>query len=332
MISRYLTSRDENNQQSNEENLYEDEENIEELPLKWYQKVFKAVFPLKTDPKSEIIRKLILIFAVPIFLISGFFVTKYYIDSYNNDQLIQSLKNKYNETTTVPQEKKDEIGYPSDYIDSFFELYKQNKDVKGYIKIDGTAIDFPIVQYTDNDYYLRRDFNKKNSDHGIPFFDFRVDLKRPATNFLIYGHNMHDKQMFNEILNYKNLDYYKNHPIITMDTVYEKSQWKVFAAYVANASSEDGPVFQYHNFINCTNETIYNNFIDQVELRSIIQTGVDVKYGDQLLTLSTCTYEIGSGRFVVMARKVRPGESTSVNTSSATLNPAPLYPDKWYEK
>ena len=123
---------------------------------------------------------------------------------------------------------------------------------------------------------------------------------------------------------------YKAHPLIKFDTVYEESEWKIFAAFMANAEEAQGPVFKYHQFINAKDEEEFNSFIQEVMLRSFIKTTVDVTPEDNLLTLSTCDYSIPEGRFVVMARKVRKGESKRVDTEGAEANELPMYPQAWY--
>ena len=117
------------------------------------------------------------------------------------------------------------------------------------------------------------------------------------------------------------------------NSVYEEGEYKIFAAFIVNTLPEhdNGDVFQYNHFVNAENEEEFNAFVDEVRRRSLFDTSVDVEYGDELLTLSTCTYEFHEARFIIVARKVRDGESETVDTSQATMNPSPLYPDIWYQ-
>lgn len=148
---------------------------------------------------------------------------------------------------------------------------------------------------------------------------------------VIYGHNMRDGQVFGELIKYKDLSYYQEHPVIRFDTVYAEGDWKVLAVFRAIPLSEHGEVFSYQSFSNAANEEEFNLYVQSVLRRSLFNLPVDVQYGDKLLTLSTCTYEFSEARFVVVARKVREGESIEVDTASASVNSNPLMPDVWYE-
>ena len=173
----------------------------------------------------------------------------------------------------------------------------------GWISIDGTDLDYPVVQTTDNTTYYRTNFEGEYSEHAVPFVDAAVDLSKPSTNTIIYGHNIRtDGQMFNILKGYTSLEYYQQHPVIQFDSVYREGKYKIVSIFYTNTLAEHGEI-----------------------------TGVDVLPSDELLTLSTCTYEFHEARFVIVARKVRDGESETVDTSQATMNPSPLYPDIWYQ-
>lgn len=226
--------------------------------------------------------------------------------------------------------------YPGEYLHKFSALYDINPDIRGWLSIDGTEFSYPVVQSgqdtAESQYYLRRDFNGDYNTHGVPFLDYRADLKRPSDNLVIYGHNMRDGTMFEELLNYKDLDYYKEHPVIRFDSVYEEAEYRVAAVFITNTLKSHGDLFEYHNFINSPSDDDFDDFIYGVQIRSILNTGVDLRAGDKLLTLSTCSYEFKGARFVVVARKLRDGESPDQarDTSSASKNENVLYPDIWY--
>ena len=119
--------------------------------------------------------------------------------------------------------------------------------------------------------------------------------------------------------------------MIDFNIVYLDGQYKIISVFYTNTHAEHGKIFPYHEFIDAQDPQQTQDYIDSVLVRSIINTGVDVRSDDQLLTLSTCSYEFKDARFVVVARKVRKGESASVDTSAAVMNPNPLYPDVWYQ-
>ena len=281
------------------------------------------MFPVKGDSGSRVFLKLLALLLLLVFLASAGYIAYYFGSSYLNQKQVDELNGLYG-AGEMPS------GYPSDYIPYFSSLYAINPDVKAYMEIEGTQVKYPVVQAADNDYYLRRNFTRESNRHGIPFVDFRVDVKDSA-NIVVYGHNMKDGQMFGELLNYSSLDYYKQHPTMRFDTVYQTGMYKVVAAFITNVNPAHGEVFDYTSFIDPQTEDEVESFINQVKARSIIDTGVDVSVDDSFITLSTCTYEFDDARFVVIARRVREGESDVVEVLSAKRNAQPLYPDIWYE-
>lgn len=276
--------------------------------------------------RSPIISFLLFIFIL-IFLGSVGYLGYYYWKSAQNRSTYESLREVYDNPGFLAP-----IGYPSEYDKDFAGLWEINPDIVGWINIDGTGLDYPVVQTTDNTKYYRMNFEGEYSEHAVPFVDAAVDLKKPSTNTIIYGHNIRtDGQMFNILKGYKELEYYQQHPVIEFNSVYREGQYKIISIFYANTHAEHGEIFPYHEFIDSQSEAQTQEYIDDVLIRSIINTGVDVLPSDELLTLSTCTYEFKDARYVVVARKVREGESADVDTSQASMNPNPLYPDVWYQ-
>ncbi len=291
--------------------------------------------PRKNDAPTEIIRKIALLVALVIFIASGTYIVNYFIKSENNKNLINNLASMYNpEFSQTDPENSDgtESSSPSSDFppNRFKELYEINPDIVGMLMIPGTPLNHVVVQADDNDYYLRRDFYRKHSEYGVLFADYEVDFQKESTNTIIYGHNMRDEQMFGEIIKYKKISYYREHPVIYFDSIYSDGMtaYKIVACFLANTLDTDGPVFKYHMFIE-GNEKSTQDYLDEAISRSYICTGVDVLPTDKLLTLSTCSYEFYEARWVVVARKVRPGEDPSVDTSAAYKNPNPVMPDTW---
>lgn len=274
-----------------------------------------------------IVRKILLFICICTFLGSAGYLGLRFYRSMTNLQEYDSLREVYDQGGGIAP-----IGYPSDYDTAFSGLYQINQDVVGWLSIEGTSLDYPVVQYSDNEYYHRLNFEGESNLHGVPYVDYSVDLKAPSNNTIIYGHNVNnDDQMFNALINYQKVDYYKEHPIINFHTVYGERQYKIFAAFVANVNPEHGEVFQYHTFVDADSVADMQEFLYNVQVRSVLNTGVDVLPSDELLTLSTCTYEFDNARFVVVARRVRDGESAEVDTSAASRAANPLMPDIWYE-
>lgn len=276
--------------------------------------------------RSPVISFFLLIFIL-IFLGSVSYLGYYYWKSAQNRTAYESLREVYDNPGFLAPP-----GYPSGYDKDFAGLWEINPDIVGWISIDGTGLDYPVVQTTDNTKYYRTNFEGQYSEHAVPFVDYTVDLKKPSTNTIIYGHNIRtDGQMFNILKGYKELEFYQQHPVIEFNSVYHQGQYKIISVFYTNTHAQHGEIFPYHEFVDAQSQQETQEYIDNVLIRSIINTGVDVLPTDELLTLSTCTYEFKDARYVVVARKVRDGEDASVDTSKAVMNPNPLYPDVWYQ-
>ena len=135
--------------------------------------------------------------------------------------------------------------------------------------------------------------------------------------------------MFHSLLEYKKTSYYKEHPVISFDTLYSTGLWKVFAVFISNGSDDKEPLFDYRK-ATFNDSSDFLNFVYQIRIRSLLNTEVDIQADDQILCLSTCSYEVDNYRTVVVARKVRPGEASTVKVEEAEQNPAPLFPASYY--
>jgi sortase B len=229
----------------------------------------------------------------------------------------------------IPDPDRDDKGR----LLQFQELLKVNNDVKGWITIPDTNIDYVVMQSSNQDpeYYLTRDIEKHELKAGSLFLDYKSSIEMDTKNLVIHGHNMTSTDnMFHYLLNFKNLDYYKERPLFTFDTIYQTGQWKIFAIFVTNGTTKKEPLFNYTRS-SFEDSSDFINFVYQLRIRSIFNIeDVDVNENDQLLTLSTCSYEVKDYRTVIIARKVREGEDTTVDVDIVTENPAPLYPSTWY--
>ena len=157
----------------------------------------------------------------------------------------------------------------------------------------------------DPEYYLYRNFEKEDEKSGLPFLDERCDINLPSTNFIIYGHSMKNGTMFGSLLKYKNESYYKEHPIILFDTLYEQGRYEIVSVLVTQIYKEDEDAFKYYEFINADTKEEFDEFISEVKRLSEYDTGVTAEYGDQLITLSTCEYSNEDGRLAIIARKIK---------------------------
>lgn len=292
--------------------------------IPWYKKVLQMMVPTKKDSTVDKIRKVIFDVAIVVFIGSCAYLISYYGQSGYN-------ANFYNGVASMLGNGEVSENYPRAYLTKFASLWEMNGDIVGWLSIDGTQVNYPVVQSDDNDYYLHKDFSKADNKYGIPFADCRVDISKPSTNIPIYSHNMKDGQMFGELINYQSLDYYKQHPVINFDSLYEEGKYKIVGMFIASTLPEHAPNFEYHNFIEAETDQELMDFANEVLSRSLIVTGVDIQPGDHLITLSTCTYDFEEARFAIVARRVREGEAETVDTSAAYINPNPVMPKAWYE-
>ncbi len=185
------------------------------------------------------------------------------------------------------------------------KLYQQNADIAGWIKIDGTPIDYPVM-YSSDDFYASHDFNKEKSKSGVPFIDRRCTVQPFGANTIIYGHHMKNGSMFTALGNYENEDYFKEHPIILFDTLHKSQEFEIIAVFKSRIYQKEAAVFKYYNFLDANNEREFDEYIANVKALSLYDTGGSACYGDMLLTLVTCSYHAKNGQFVIVAKSGRP--------------------------
>jgi len=289
-----------------------------------------AVLPWKGDRAGETIRKIIFIVALITFLVTGgILLWEMVIQPAIVDRNANRVQQIYHAQNVELQN-----GENDDYLQRFRELQSINPDIKGWMRIPDTIIDYPVLQSSQDDpeHYLYLDYEEKYSKYGSLFFDARnnFDLSAPnSQSLIVYGHSMNDGRMFGSLLQYGGLDYYKEHPTFELDTVHSRGKWKIFSVFKTNTLYSHGEPFQYLR-TGFANDSDFMNFVYQIRIRSLFQTDVDIAPGDQIVLLSTCSYELDDFRTVIVARKVREGEESSVDVSKASWNPTVLYPDGWY--
>lgn len=241
--------------------------------------------------------RLIQFLLIIVIIVAVIYIYKYIIDKNNAQKETELLNDIEVDKTEVTKQKTERMLQVS-------ELKKENEDIIGWIEIEGTKVNNPVLQGTDNSFYMNHDYKKKKSVYGSLFLDKSYDWNKPSSNLLIYGHNMRDGSMFQNLLNYKKEDYYKKHPIIRFTTEDEDAEFEVMAAFQSRVYyKSEKNVFRYYYFIDASNEEEYNEFVNNAKKASFYDTEVTAKYGDQLITLSTCSYHTEDGRFVVVGKK-----------------------------
>lgn len=187
-------------------------------------------------------------------------------------------------------------------LDKFTALYAENSDLVGWLSIAGMKIDYPVMKNEDDEYYLHHDFYGEDSKYGCLYVREQADLE-DGTNFVIYGHNMKDGSMFGDLDLYLDENFYREHSVISFDTLYEERDYEIVAVFRSQVYRDDEDVFKYYQFYEAETREEFADFYDNIKTLSLYDTGVEAQFGDTFLTLSTCAYHVEDGRLVVVAKR-----------------------------
>jgi len=252
----------------------------------------------KHSKKNKKLRRILILFLSVIFIIGIIYIFNYFYTNFKNKNEDILSKVEIDETKITEQK--------SERILQLEELKKENEDIVGWLEIEGTNMNYPVLQGTDNSYYMTHNYKKEYSKDGSLFLDKAYDWNIPSSNLLIYGHNNKNGIMFQELLKYASEDFYREHPKMKFTTVFEDCEYEILSAFYSRVYyKSETNVFRYYFFVNANNEEEYNEFVNNAKKASIYETGVTAEYGDQLLTLSTCEYSQEDGRFAVVAKKIK---------------------------
>ncbi len=230
------------------------------------------------------------------------------------------------------------------HLDSINEslraMYSENNDLAGWLTIDDTAIDYPIMQDRSNKHYLHgNNAFDEAARYGTPFVDFRCAKTGLSKNTVIYGHRMNNGSHFGSLESYADKAYYQEHPVIRYDTLTDSYTFKIYAVFYATTQAKDdsGYVFDYYN-PDMSDES-FNGYIELLNQYALYTTDAGLEKTDKIITLSTCTHiydNLQSGgvdaRFVVVGRLLRSGESEAADTDTVTVNEDYRRPQLWYDK
>ena len=179
-----------------------------------------------------------------------------------------------------------------------------NPDMVGWVKINDTVINYPVMQTKKiPDYYLNHDFYKNESVYGCPYVQANCDVDAPSDNVIIYAHHMNDGSMFAGLENYRSKDYWSSHKTISFDTLNKKASYDILAVFAVPVDESDKNTFKFYEFVNAYDAEHYSSFISKCKALSFYETGISAKQGDKLLTLATCEYTNNNGRLVVVAKR-----------------------------
>ena len=191
-------------------------------------------------------------------------------------------------------------GYDWTVYDQYGALFAENADMIGWIAIDGTAVDYPVMQSPDRpDFYLHHNFEQQSSNSGVPYVNESCSFDPQSDNITVYGHHMKSGSMFGALDQYKIEAFWREHPTIRFDTFAGFGTYEIIAVFKVNPAD-----FQYNLFVNAADEAEFDAYVRRCKELSFYDTGLTAGYGDKLLTLSTCEYSQANNRLVVVAKKI----------------------------
>lgn len=250
-----------------------------------------------------------------VFIGSAGYLGYYFYNIKKSESGFETLKMKLKGDVEVKTDfaTPDEPLEPLEYVDingvkvqaKFADLYTQNNDFMGWLKIDDTGIDYPVM-FTPNDeeYYIHRDYEGAYSSSGTLFIGKLSDPITPSDNVIIYGHNMKAGTMFYPLLKYEKNDFYEGHKYIEFDTIDDNCTYEVIAAFRTVINESDPSNFDYYNFANANSKEEFDEYVSKVKSKTPYDIPTTAEYGDKLITLSTCAYHADEGRYVVVAKRV----------------------------
>lgn len=317
-----------------------------------------GVIPRKGDCAPEIVRKSIFWLSAVVFVGCIMWLGTELYSRYTDQQKYENISQKYNEshenesstddtaaeTTPAPEAPTEEPTLTM--LPGAANLLELSPNVTGYISIPDTTIDYPLMQNKDDiegeEYFLEHDFYGNSSNLGSIYLDSRCNFdvvgedgrrtEPNSDNLIVYGHNMRDGSMFGNLKNYSEQDgYYEKHPLIEINSNYKKYTYKIYGYFIADAVDTTDTRFEYWNYIDFQDENEFYGYVNEIKRRSLILTNVDVKYGDSLLTLSTCNYTVSNGRLVICARLLREDEEPDEGVAGSKPNPNIKWPTIYWD-
>ena len=275
----------------------------------------RALDDYDPDMKHEILRELkkaqrrrsILLSVLGLCVVFSVGYLIYYYSYYEKNDI------EYSELSTLVKEDSGgtvEINYTEKQdkppiLKKYETLYNKNRKLIGWLKIEGCDIDYPVMQTSNNEYYLDHNYNQEYDKTGSLFLDKDCDAAFPNDNMIIYGHHMKSGKMFGNLNYYSKESFWEDNKEFTFDTIYETGTYAVMYVFRSKIYSEEEIVFKYYQFIDATSENEFNSNMEEMANMSLYDTGVTASYGDKLITLSTCDSSEEDGRFVVVAKKIK---------------------------
>lgn len=263
---------------------------------------------------------------VAVFIYSGYSLISYYADSQKSEQAYEELAQLVVDRPTIPLPKPSspaatepvetepeqvlitvrdpKTGGTTQVLPEYIQLYTRNSDLVGWLSIDGTKINYPVMQTGIDrpNYYLERSFEKKYSVHGSIYINEAADVFKPSDNLTFYGHRMSDDSMFAQLSRYTDKAFWESHQYIRFDSLRERHLYQVICVF--STSAYEGEGFLFNRFVDAADEGDFDTFVQQCQALSYYDTGITAQFGDKLITLCTCEYTHDNGRLVVVAKRI----------------------------
>lgn len=251
---------------------------------------------------GKLTNKKIIIFIIILIISISMIVIKL-----REENIFKNNSDLYKELETDNSQVQEENNIKTERMEKLEELQKENSDIIGWLQIENSNINYPVLQGQDNSYYMTHNYKKEYSKEGSLFLDKDYDWSIPSTNLLIYGHNNRGSNaMFTSLINYKDEDYYKTHKTIRLTTNQEDAEYEIISVFLSRVYyKSETDVFRYYYFINAENEQEFNEYVQKSKEANLYDIEATAEYGDQLLTLSTCEFSQEDGRLAIVARKIQ---------------------------
>ncbi|MDR1495550.1 MAG: class B sortase [Clostridiales Family XIII bacterium] len=265
-------------------------------------RVNNETYGKKTVAKRRLLIVLIVV-CVAVFAVSAYMLIQYYMVDRESENAFDELR--------LPAGDDAAHEDPDLYAKRqahYRDLYAQNDDFVGWLKIFDTKVDYPVMQTPDErDYYLHRDFNKKYSAAGALFASDISDVDRPSDVVIIFGHMMKSGSMFGGLKEYTDADYLEGHRVARLDTLTEERFYRIFCVFVESVNTGKSSEFRYYDVSDFADEAAFDEFMSKAKSKELYDTGDTAAYGDEILALSTCEYTHEDGRLVLLAKRFTPG-------------------------
>ena len=250
--------------------------------------------------KKKLCITLMAVLAV-LFAVSTYAVFSYYVQARQQEKVYNQIAKQVQATS---ESEADGLGESeSAILAELVELYQQNSDLVGWIAIEDTNINYPVVQSVDNpNFYLKHAFDGSYSIYGCPYVQENCDINS-SDNCIIYGHHMKNGSMFSDLEKFKSETFWQEHRTIAFHTLTERAEYEIIAVFQTAVYTNSPDAFRYYGFVNAESAEDFAAFVERCKELSLYDTGVTAEYGDKLITLSTCEYSQTNGRLVVVAKK-----------------------------